>query len=400
MLFRFSYQQVSDANGNPLPGAKLYFYASGTSTPKNTYSDQGLTVANSNPVGADAAGRFGPIFLEVGDYKVALHTAEDALVWTSDPEDGAASGTAGQGLSAFKNMLVNPHLGFKQRPATTISDDTYAVDAWYHLNQTGNVTVAVQANQENGQQRNARITQPDVSAKRFGIAQIVENANCIQLRGSPVAFSFRVRSSLAQPIRYAILEWSGSENVVTSDVVLDWTSASWAPGGFFIGSPLNVVAIGSVLPAGGVWTQAPGITGIPSDTMNNLIVFIWTEDAFAQNATLDVGLAQLEPGTEASLFEYQSAVKVVQECYRRYYNFGELDGTFYGAAGTEHNVLISVPVPMVTTPILTVTPSSQINCSGTTASMSAGSTVVKLKSTITAAGAYYFATTLTLDAEL
>lgn len=94
-IFRFSYEQVFDANGDPLPGAKLYFYESGTSTPKNTYSDAGLTVPNSNPVIADSAGRFASIFLDPENYKVALHTAQDTLVWTSDPEQGASEAYAG-----------------------------------------------------------------------------------------------------------------------------------------------------------------------------------------------------------------------------------------------------------------------------------------------------------------
>jgi len=35
----FPYPSVYDANGNPLSGAKLNFYQSGTSTPLNTFSD-------------------------------------------------------------------------------------------------------------------------------------------------------------------------------------------------------------------------------------------------------------------------------------------------------------------------------------------------------------------------
>lgn len=76
-----------DANGAPLSGAKLYFYASGTSTPKDTYSDVALTTANSNPVVADSAGRFGDIFMS-GAYKVILKTSLDVEVWTADPVSG------------------------------------------------------------------------------------------------------------------------------------------------------------------------------------------------------------------------------------------------------------------------------------------------------------------------
>ena len=69
--FVLPYQFVVDGTGVPIPGALLYFYSSGTSSPLTTYSDPLLTVPNSNPVVANAAGVFPNIFLN-GDYKVVL----------------------------------------------------------------------------------------------------------------------------------------------------------------------------------------------------------------------------------------------------------------------------------------------------------------------------------------
>lgn len=74
-----------DANGDPISGAKLEFFESGTSTPLDTFSDDALTVANTNPVIADSAGRFGDIFLQQSDYKVTLSDASDNVIWTTDP---------------------------------------------------------------------------------------------------------------------------------------------------------------------------------------------------------------------------------------------------------------------------------------------------------------------------
>ena len=70
------YQRVEDLNGHPLPGAKMYFYESQTVTPKDTYSDEALTVPNTNPVIADSQGQFGDIFLS-GAYSVKLDDADD-----------------------------------------------------------------------------------------------------------------------------------------------------------------------------------------------------------------------------------------------------------------------------------------------------------------------------------
>jgi hypothetical protein len=84
-----------DGSGKVTPGAKLYFYVSETSTPKNTFNDADLTVENPNPVPANGAGRFPDIFLEEGRYKVILKNADDTLVWTADPVSGSNSFTGG-----------------------------------------------------------------------------------------------------------------------------------------------------------------------------------------------------------------------------------------------------------------------------------------------------------------
>jgi len=81
------YQAIDD-EGNPGNGYLLYFYTTGTSNPKDTYSDEALTVANANPVPANGAGRFGDIFGATKDgYKIVLTTAADVVIETEDPVD-------------------------------------------------------------------------------------------------------------------------------------------------------------------------------------------------------------------------------------------------------------------------------------------------------------------------
>lgn len=46
-----------DANGAPLAGGFVFFYIPGTTTPKTTWVDSGLTTPNTNPVVLNAAGR-------------------------------------------------------------------------------------------------------------------------------------------------------------------------------------------------------------------------------------------------------------------------------------------------------------------------------------------------------
>ena len=80
------YAFAEDANGVPLAGALLYFYATGTSTPQATYSDQALSTPNTNPVVANASGIFPSIFLSSSPaYKVTLTDSNNVQQWTADP---------------------------------------------------------------------------------------------------------------------------------------------------------------------------------------------------------------------------------------------------------------------------------------------------------------------------
>jgi len=77
---------IYDGNGNPLQGAKVYFYEAGTSTPQDTYSDSTLTTPNSNPVLSDSAGRVSNIYLDSTlEYKVVIKDASDVTIRTIDP---------------------------------------------------------------------------------------------------------------------------------------------------------------------------------------------------------------------------------------------------------------------------------------------------------------------------
>lgn len=100
---------ILDANGNPIPGALVYTYLAGTSTPVATYTDVGLTVPNANPIVCDSAGRC-TIFLSPGiSYKFVVQTASGAAVRTQDNITSVPSSGAGVDLigTAGENILAN-----------------------------------------------------------------------------------------------------------------------------------------------------------------------------------------------------------------------------------------------------------------------------------------------------
>src|SRR3972149_3931406 len=67
------------ALGAILPGAKLSFFQTATSTPQPVYTDISLSVAHSQPVEANGAGRFAKIYLDpaLPHYRILLTDSAD-----------------------------------------------------------------------------------------------------------------------------------------------------------------------------------------------------------------------------------------------------------------------------------------------------------------------------------
>jgi hypothetical protein len=73
--------------GAVLTGGKLYSYAAGTTTPQTTYTTFTGTIARTNPVILDAAGRVpdgGEIWITSASYKFVLKDSTDVLIATWD----------------------------------------------------------------------------------------------------------------------------------------------------------------------------------------------------------------------------------------------------------------------------------------------------------------------------
>jgi hypothetical protein len=101
--------QFFDNSGVPLAGGLLYSYEAGTTTPAATYTSSAGTIANTNPIVLDAAGRPpSEIWLSGSyQYKLVLKTSTGVLLWTMDNLTGLpAAGsedyqTATQGQTVF-----------------------------------------------------------------------------------------------------------------------------------------------------------------------------------------------------------------------------------------------------------------------------------------------------------
>lgn len=109
--------QFFDNNGVVLSGGKIYSYEAGSTTPATTYTSSSGTVAHSNPIILDSAGRVsgGEIWLPAGqNFKFILLTPTDIVLGTYDNVGSIAVGSAlianftGDGLQTSFVMPTAP----------------------------------------------------------------------------------------------------------------------------------------------------------------------------------------------------------------------------------------------------------------------------------------------------
>jgi len=98
--------QAFDSSGDPLSGGLLYTYEPGTTTEKTTYSDQALSVANSNPIVLNSRGEpTGPadIFIDAAT-KFVLKTSAGVEIWTVDSVYPSNNKTLGYFVSNYADL--------------------------------------------------------------------------------------------------------------------------------------------------------------------------------------------------------------------------------------------------------------------------------------------------------
>jgi hypothetical protein len=112
--------------------------------------------------------------------------------------------------------------------------------------------------------------------------------------------------SASTTLRYAILEWTGTADTITKDIVLDWTSGTFTAGNFFTTTSTTITATGSTALTSNTLATIT-LAGTVGSSMNNLAVFFWTDSTQAQNVTLDIAVIpsfQVDRATEMGRCQY------------------------------------------------------------------------------------------------
>ena len=84
--------QFSDSLGTPLAGGTLTTYIAGTTTLTNTWQDEALTTANTNPIVLDSRGECVLWLSSSVTYKLVLKNAVGVTQWTVDNVSGSDNG--------------------------------------------------------------------------------------------------------------------------------------------------------------------------------------------------------------------------------------------------------------------------------------------------------------------
>lgn len=318
----------------------------------------------------------------------------DAAQSFTEAEKGQAiANLGGDVLAGFRDKLINGDGQISQGTYTTVADDTYWCDQHYVLTQTAAITPTILTDVANGLPFMMRLTQSQAAAQRMGNAQPVEAQVSKRLRGKQVTLGGKLRCSVSQAIRFAVLEWTGTADAPTSDVVADWTNGAFTAGNFFLGSNLTVAAVGVVTPAANTiadWSLTANISG----SCSNLIVMMWTEGTAAQNVTLDMawGLVQGDATAETWPYDARNPQQELALCERFFEVIGGGGGypnmTGYQVAGGNFAISVGFATTKIAVPSITkIGTWSTSNCSQPSAALPTVNGFV-LTTTITATGSF------------
>ena len=284
----------------------------------------------------------------------------------------AADGTNGQVLSTngsgtlswvprdTRNGIINGDLSVAQRGTSFTStggannDDTYTLDRWYILSDGND---AIDVTQETStvptNQKYAIALDVETINKKFGIAQIIESANCVGLTGGNATLSFKAKVSSTTKldnVKAAIVAWSGTADTITSDIISAWGAEGTNPTLIANATYENTPANLSVTTSYATYSLT---ANIDTASTKNIIVFIWSD---VTDTTLGDFLyitdVQLETGAVVTSFDRRPIGIELALC-QRYFLSSTTTATL-NVSGSTANVsyVANFPVTMRAAPTI------------------------------------------------
>lgn len=239
-----------------------------------------------------------------GGASAASQATVDAGTNTTEFVNPSTLANAGFHGKYHKNLLYHSlthHLWQEGDTFNDIADDTYVADVW-NVVQNGQAPdiTSVAGSSTDPLKRFFRCTF-DSASSQAGIAQFLTSEDSVPHRGQTVSISADLWGTNITTLRMAVLEWQGTADAITSDVVATWGAGNptLATNWVYLGTPAAIT-----ITTGRARYEVENLTvGIGA---NNLAVFIWTDAVEASGDLWNVARVQLERGPVATEFVARS----------------------------------------------------------------------------------------------
>lgn len=270
---------------------------------------------------------------------LALYAKSDNFLYRQTPSAVEALMLDSVSLASIvprRNRLINGCMRIAQRSTLGTADDTYTLDRWNLLLEAASAAAASQETSDvptDGSNCALKLTVGSGEDNKFGVVTFLEAADCRDLRGKTVSLQAKLKATAAiTDVRMAVLEWTGTADSVTSDVVATWGSAgtnptlatNWA----YLGTPANLSPTTS-------WAtyKVEGLT--VGASANNLAVFIWSEDESTTVTTdiLRITDVKLEEGAVCTAIDRRPYAEELALCQRYYEEWGGTSLEYFPISG-------------------------------------------------------------------
>jgi len=271
--------------------------------------------------------------------------------------DSSVQTTAATGFG-MKNRIINGGMDIAQRGTSFTSgannDDAYVLDRFYILSDGNDIVDVTQTTTVPTGAKFSIGLDVETVNKKFGIAQIIENANCFDAIGGNVTVSFQAKVSATtnlDNVKCAIVAWSGTADTVTSDIISAWgaegTNPTLIANATYENTPANLNVTTS-------FATYSVTANVDTASTSNIILFIWSDvTTTSLGEFLYITNVQLEKGSTATSFDYRpfgTELALCQRYFEKSYDQGTAPatntttGTFNFSGASEGNGNVIVPI--------------------------------------------------------
>lgn len=301
---------------------------------------------------------------------LTLAAGSNITITTNAGTDTVTIASAG-GSGIAGNNVVNPSMRIAQQGTTFTStstpannDDTYTLDGWYILADGADTIDVTQSTEAPTGGLNSIALDVETANRKFGIAQIIEQKDCLGYIGATVTLSFYAKVSAVtnlDNVKCAIVAWSGTADTVTSDIISAWGTEGTNPTLIANATYENTPASLGVTTS---WARYSVSAAVDTASAKNIILLIWSDVTTTSVGGADILYitdVKLEVGSTATTFETPNYVHDLLRCQRFYWRWGYENadsGTGfrmfgYSTAGTSEGQTIKHPVQMRAVPTMT-----------------------------------------------